>query len=620
MSNNQFPHFLSIPSELLPPNWHKGSEIVYAIFTNAQNALCRDITDLFRIQFHHAVVMNEGIPMLLAMEGSVGENGEGLCKSWLEAAANCYGLLIGQLESAEATARTGEDNSNIEMIKPVNVIRTGKRGRPRKVPNKALLTEAMQPSRRITKALYARKIGVSTRTLTTYMKNFGIEYKFSEITDKELDSITREVQHTRPGTGRRYLAGHLASAGIKVQMERIRQSLARVDPIGQAIRNRDTVTRRNYRIPRPNAMWHIDGHHKLIRWGIVIHGIIDGFCRTIVGLRASTNNRASTVLAVFADAVESFGTPSRVRGDRGGENRRVASVMIKMRGLKRGSFMWGTSMHNTRIERLWVEVGSRLARQWRAFFLRLERLHRLDVKNPFHLWLLHQLFLDAINDDINTFEQEWNSHPISGIGHEKSPKDMRLLGMIEHGIYTDDPPEEEGGSDDHGYESSAFEDEDTHTESSTKYDFDGESEVEDEGGLDEEDSESEWEDETFELQLGAAIDASCSSEYNHKPVKVPRHIDPFAGKPHCRATFIDALDNLDDVGVPQGWGVYDNEYPLDKGYPLDETIPTSGTRRNKKLVVTLPQDIWHPRATMWVKAVRLLRISLENNNDSSESD
>ncbi len=33
--------------------------------------------------------------------------------------------------------------------------------------------------------------------------------------------------------------------------------------------------------PRPNSVWHIDGHHKLIRWGIVVHGMVDGFCRTV---------------------------------------------------------------------------------------------------------------------------------------------------------------------------------------------------------------------------------------------------------------------------------------------------------------------------------------------------
>jgi len=79
------------------------------------------------------------------------------------------------------------------------------------------------------------------------------------------------------------------------------------------------------------------------------------------------------------------------------------------------------STHNTRIERLWVEVGSQFARQWRAFFFRLERLHRLDRSNPMHLWLLHYLFLDIINDDCKAFQAEWNAHPISGEGHDRSP-------------------------------------------------------------------------------------------------------------------------------------------------------------------------------------------------------
>jgi hypothetical protein len=28
-------------------------------------------------------------------------------------------------------------------------------------------------------------------------------------------------------------------------------------------------------------MWHLDGHHKLIRWGIVIHGFVDGYSRLV---------------------------------------------------------------------------------------------------------------------------------------------------------------------------------------------------------------------------------------------------------------------------------------------------------------------------------------------------
>ncbi|KAJ3891717.1 hypothetical protein C8J55DRAFT_392187, partial [Lentinula edodes] len=40
----------------------------------------------------------------------------------------------------------------------------------------------------------------------------------------------------------------------------------------------------------------------LIRWGIVIHGFIDGYSRLITGLRANNNNRGQTVLSLFLSA------------------------------------------------------------------------------------------------------------------------------------------------------------------------------------------------------------------------------------------------------------------------------------------------------------------------------
>lgn len=85
--------------------------------------------------------------------------------------------------------------------------------------------------------------------------------------------------------------------------------------------------------------------------------------------------------------------------------------------------LYSRSTRNTRIERLWVEVGTQFARRWRAFFTRLERLHMLDTQKSFHTWLLHILFLDDINQDCADFQEEWNCHPISGAGtNNKSPK------------------------------------------------------------------------------------------------------------------------------------------------------------------------------------------------------
>ena len=90
----------------------------------------------------------------------------------------------------------------------------------------------------------------------------------------------------------------------------MRDSLRRVDPSG--VRNR---CRNRYNVSSPNALWHIDGYHKLIRWRYVIHGAIDGYSRLITFLKVATNNLSSTVLDNFMLAIDEFGLPSRVRMD-----------------------------------------------------------------------------------------------------------------------------------------------------------------------------------------------------------------------------------------------------------------------------------------------------------------
>ena len=79
----------------------------------------------------------------------------------------------------------------------------------------------------------------------------------------------------------------------------------------------------------------------LIRFKIVIHAFVDGKSRLVTAIRASDNNRADTVLALFLSAHTVYGIPSRVRGDHGTENLKVAEWMETNMGLDRGSYIWG---------------------------------------------------------------------------------------------------------------------------------------------------------------------------------------------------------------------------------------------------------------------------------------
>ena len=150
------------------------------------------------------------------------------------------------------------------------------------------------------------------------------------------------------------MAGHLTTRGIIVQRARLRGSIHRIDPENTAIRRSIAIRRQVYHVAGPNYLWHLDGHHKLIRWKFVTHGGIDGYSRTITYLKCADNNRSSTVLSAFMDAVYIHGLPEHIRSDLGGENVQVWRFMVEQRGSS--SVITGSSTHNERIERLWRDV------------------------------------------------------------------------------------------------------------------------------------------------------------------------------------------------------------------------------------------------------------------------
>ncbi|KAH9920811.1 hypothetical protein B0H21DRAFT_781648 [Amylocystis lapponica] len=108
--------------------------------------------------------------------------------------------------------------------------------------------------------------------------------------------------------------------------------------------------------------------------------------------------------------------------------------MEEHKGLDRGSYIWGRSVHNTRIERLWCDVTDGYGKKWKIFFMSLEVHHRLDAGSSSHIWLLHHLFLQAINQDALEWAETWNAHQLGLRGSApRSPRDLFLFGQVEEG-------------------------------------------------------------------------------------------------------------------------------------------------------------------------------------------
>ncbi|KJA13535.1 hypothetical protein HYPSUDRAFT_119124, partial [Hypholoma sublateritium FD-334 SS-4] len=102
----------------------------------------------------------------------------------------------------------------------------------------------------------------------------------SNLTDDELDATMISIYEQFSSFGRRMIDGYLMALGKCIPCQRIHDSYLQV--IGPPV-------------------------------GIfVIHAFIDGYSRFLLGIHASNNNCATTVLNLFEDIVEIYGCPNQL--------------------------------------------------------------------------------------------------------------------------------------------------------------------------------------------------------------------------------------------------------------------------------------------------------------------
>jgi hypothetical protein len=268
-------------------------------------------------------------------------------------------------------------------------------------------------SQGIGNGMLAEDLNVDRTTLYRRTRNTINQDRFTRLTEEEIIKLVTDCHKSLPNAGYRMIVGLILSKHIYLRKEQVRKILAQIDPIGTAARKKHRLKRRVYSVPCANSLWHLDGNHKLIPWKFVIHGCIDGFSRFIMYCKCSTNNKSITMAQLFYEACDKYFIPSRVRGDKGGENALIKQFMNINRGPNRGSFIEGKSVHNQRIERFWSDAFNTVNCLYYKLFSEMEISLLLDINNHIHLYVLHYIYLPLINRSLDEFTQAWNRHPVS---------------------------------------------------------------------------------------------------------------------------------------------------------------------------------------------------------------
>ena len=277
-------------------------------------------------------------------------------------------------------------------------------------------------------------VGVSRSTLYRRLEEEGVstDLRYTTIGDEALDRLIYDIKQEHPNDGERLMMGHLISRGVMIPRSRLRGSIHRVDPINTAVRRSFAIRRRRYHVNGPNAMWHLDGHHKLIRWRIVTHAGIDGYSRSIVFIKCANNNRATTMFSAFQSAVRDYGLPEKIRTDLGGENVEVWRYMVEQHS-DSSAVLTGSSTHNERIERLWRDVFRCVGSVYYDVFRELEDEGSLDPLNAVDMYCLHYIFVPRVNEALSTFMDSWNNHAVS-TARNLTPNQLFVQGAIEYGM------------------------------------------------------------------------------------------------------------------------------------------------------------------------------------------
>ncbi len=281
---------------------------------------------------------------------------------------------------------------------------------------------------------YYHGVRISLRTLNRWLSRIGLRRHIPRNSDywhRVIRAVESELTGTYRDLGYRAMQARLRlNYGIIVSREHIRIILRVLDREAVAARRRRRLRRRRYISRGPGYVYHIDGWDKLKRFGLCVHGCIDGYSRRIMWLEAGpTNNDPYTVCRYFAECVnQQRGLPVLVRADRGSENvnveimqRLLRSINDDTQGTLQTTFLYGSSPSNQRIEAWWSILPSLSMESWLNHFVHMETLGLVDTSLTLHLHAVRYVYLPLLRQQLQEVITAWNTHYIRRSRTASSP-------------------------------------------------------------------------------------------------------------------------------------------------------------------------------------------------------
>ena len=211
--------------------------------------------------------------------------------------------------------------------------------------------------------------------------------------------------------GRKMLKGYIQSKGVLVSERKLKSALPRMSPHWHHARQQNSHERSNPSIYMAHYFghkFHLDQNENLIRYGVTYVLARDGFSGNFVGA-AVMQRKINEIIydKVYSACVSEYGLWDQVRVDHGREFYLTLYMQERLTNEGRGdpeiaSYVQ-TSTHNHIIERIWVEVNSRVTYPIKRVVIAMDEQRQINMDDDTEKYCVSYVL---------RMIEAWNNHNI----------------------------------------------------------------------------------------------------------------------------------------------------------------------------------------------------------------